>query len=207
VNELIQQASGGRSPAAAGAKLRLETEMGYQRPARQLQAEPLPIAVSVVRGECYRPGRIDELQVAGGDLRDAVILGDRRAAGDLKRRVVMLDIVEADILLRSLDAVSVAGEIHRQEAVHVPRPNPAGEGVELNAFRAVPAPIRAKHIPEAIVVQFRHGEEIVARMHRRLPKIVCLTADHRFMSKSGQAVRFCTGDRARSAHDGRGPAI
>src|SRR5262249_44299627 len=84
---------------------------------------------------------------------------------------------------------------------------PADKGLGREAFGAVPPPVRTKRIREAVIVQFRRAQKIVARMHHRFLKLSSFAADHRFLSKSGRAGRADTVDRARSAHAARRPSI
>jgi hypothetical protein len=60
---------------SAQATFWLESQIGNQRPARQLQAEPSawPVLTNIVHG----PGRIDECNVTHSQFRDAIVLNHR----------------------------------------------------------------------------------------------------------------------------------
>src|ERR1700750_418801 len=79
-SEWTQQTCCLRLSATARAALRLETEMRRQLPARQLQTEPLRVAVLGLRDECHGSRGIEQDDIAGSDIYDAVVLNDCRSA-------------------------------------------------------------------------------------------------------------------------------
>jgi hypothetical protein len=85
--------------------------MGSQRLARQLKTQPLRVA-----GEaCRRPGGIEQCHIAHSELRDLVVLGQRRPTGGLKYGIVVIRADEASIPLRPRGSVSIATEFRGRE--------------------------------------------------------------------------------------------
>jgi hypothetical protein len=113
-DELEEQASCTRFTATAKSILRLESQVGNQWPARQLQRKPLPIPL--LGDVCHGPCRIDECNIAHGELHGSIILNHRRVARDLKYGITMIDTIEMNIPLRPLNTVSIATKIHGYEA-------------------------------------------------------------------------------------------
>src|SRR5262249_43833333 len=117
---------------------------------------------------------IEQYDVTHRKLRNLVVLGHHRAAGNLKYRIVVICAGEADIPVRPLGAVSVAGvdgrepafdpERGRVEAAYAQGPYPAGKGVAIPHFRPVPTARTQKRTPP-LEVQLRCSGKIVAHRH------------------------------------------
>jgi hypothetical protein len=110
--------------------------MGNQRPARQIEGQPSH--TSVVGDARHGPGHIDERDIAHGELHTLIVLVDRRMAGDLKHNLVMVPIIKTNILVRALEPVSIATDVHSRQSAHAQAPQPTGKGVGLVTLQGVP---------------------------------------------------------------------
>jgi hypothetical protein len=90
--------------------LQFESKMGQDRLPRQLKAQPLH--ASAISEICDGAGRIDECNVARSELHSLIVLVQGCLASDLIYNGVMVHAIAANVLVGSLDPVSVATEIH-----------------------------------------------------------------------------------------------
>jgi hypothetical protein len=90
--------------------------MGHERPAGQMKAQPSH--ARVVGDARYGTGRIDEHDIAHGELHTLIVLVDRRLAGDLKHSLIVVQIVEANIPVGALETVGTATNIHCRQTAH-----------------------------------------------------------------------------------------
>jgi hypothetical protein len=66
-----------------------------------------------------------------------IILGHRRVTAELKCRVVEIHTIEADIPVRPLDTVGIAGQINSLEPAYGLRSYPTGEVFGFDTLRAI----------------------------------------------------------------------
>jgi hypothetical protein len=134
-NEFEEQPTCKRPPLLPETTLRLGPEMGNQRLARKVQSQPTAgLVLTKVR---HRPGRIDEHDVPHIELYNMIILGHRRVTAELKCRVVKIHTIEADIPVRSLDTVGIAGQINCLEPAYGLRSYPTGEDFGFDTLRVI----------------------------------------------------------------------
>src|SRR5262249_48165006 len=107
---------------------------------------------------CRRPRCIEQCNVADGELRNLVILGQHRPARDLKYGIVVVGAGAARIAVASLRSVSTATEFHcrdpaldleraRGKPAYGERPHPTGERTGVDDFRLVPTTRAQKRSP------------------------------------------------------------
>ena len=94
-------------------------------------------------------------------------MNDCRSARKPNHGVIVLPVITANILSRTLNAGRVAGEIRCNESKDAPRAHLAGEDVGFES-RAKPSPILAQCSSETVIIQFWSAEKIVVWMHYRL---------------------------------------
>ena len=102
-----------------------------------------PLHARVVGDPRYGPGRVDERDIAHGELHTLIVLVDRRVAGDLKYSLVVVQIVEANIAVSALESVGITTDIHCRETADAQAAQPTGEGVLIHIHQVVPPTKRA----------------------------------------------------------------
>lgn len=102
-----------------------------------------PLHAGVVGDPRYGPARIDERDIAHGELHTLIVLVDRRVAGDLKYSLLVVQSVEANIAVSALESVGVTTDIHCCETADAQAAQPTGEGVLIHIHQVVPPTKRA----------------------------------------------------------------
>jgi hypothetical protein len=95
--------------------------------ARQIQRYFGPGFTAVVSQVCGRPPRIDESDIAYGELKCLIVVLQRRPAGDLKEYEVMISTVEANVTVRTLCPRRIASNVQRLESPNIAWTSPTGE--------------------------------------------------------------------------------
>src|ERR1700738_4377847 len=104
-----------RSAAPVKTTLWLESKMGHQQLARQVESHGVPRRAVVISEVCHRLRRIDERDITRSESHRLVVVGHRWLAPDLKDGEIVVDAVEASIPAGPLDPLSIATDIQRRE--------------------------------------------------------------------------------------------
>jgi len=120
---------------------------------------------------CHRPGCVDESDITDCEFYNPVVLDNSGLASHLKYCVVVVPSISPDILVRALEAMSVATKVHCPESADASDTGSARKSLGFDPARRVPATDRADHISPRFEIQVWGAEKIAARMHHRLYQV------------------------------------
>jgi hypothetical protein len=130
---------------------RLESQMGNQRLARQMQTETSAWPVQKVG---YERCRINECNVTHSQLLDPIVFEPSLIGRRANYRVVILHTVVAKILIYLFDTVSTAAnnKVHCHEIAYASGTRPTAEGFWFYTAWGVPATEGADDISPPLVI-------------------------------------------------------
>jgi hypothetical protein len=111
---------------------------------------------------CHGPGCVDESDITDSEFQIPVVLDNSGLASHLKYCVVVVPSISPDILVRALEAMSIATEVHCSESANASGARSARKGLGFDSVWRVLATDQADRISPRLEIQVWGAEKIAA---------------------------------------------